>query len=269
MNAPNPGQRTGAPASALASELAALRGRVADLQTACEKAQLSEAAMRLAIAGLRRELNAPLSVLVLRVDLLLQEAAEHELPLNVVKDLAVLQRHLERLCRVEEVAAAAAEPDRGGLFDLNAIIRATIALVADRFEQRGIRVHTTLDGRLPPIAGNPIALGQTVMGLLTNASGTVPAGGAVWVETACTNDRPAGMRLVVRDDGPVMPDAVRANPGEPRPMTEPEGTGLGLSIIRDIVESHGGTVELCSRAGEGTTRIILLPGRNGKGTVQS
>jgi two-component system, NtrC family, sensor kinase len=264
--APNPGQRTGAPASALASELAALRGRVADLQTACEKAQLSEAAMRLAIAGLRRELNGPLSVLVLRVDLLLQEAAEHELPLNVVKDLAVLQRHLERLCRVEEVAAAAAEPDRGGLFDLNAILRDTIAFVANRFEQCG---HPTLDGRLPPIAGNPIALGQTAMGLLTNASGTVPAGGAVWVETACTNDRPAGVCLVVRDDGPVMPDAVRANPGEPRPMTEPEGAGLGLSIIRDIVESHGGTIELRSRAGEGTTRIILLPGRNGKGTVQS
>ena len=125
MNTPNPEQRAAAPATGLASEVAALRGRVADLQTAYENAQLSEAAMRLAITDLRCELNRPLSVLVLRVDLMLQEATEHGLPLNVVEDLTVLQRHLERLCRVEEVAVAAAEPDRGGLFDLNAILRDT------------------------------------------------------------------------------------------------------------------------------------------------
>jgi hypothetical protein len=68
--------------------------------------------MRLAIEGLRRELNGPLSVLVLRVDLMLQDAVEHELPLNVVEDLTVLQRHLERLCQVEKVAADAAEDKR-------------------------------------------------------------------------------------------------------------------------------------------------------------
>ena len=73
--------------------------------------------MRQAIVGLRRELNGPLSVLLLRVDLMLQEAAEHELPLDVVEDLAVLRRHLDRLCRVEEVAVAAAELDRGGRFE--------------------------------------------------------------------------------------------------------------------------------------------------------
>jgi hypothetical protein len=103
--------------SAVLSELACLRQRVAELQAAHEKARASEAAMRLAIVGLRRALNGPLSVLLLRVDLMLQEAAEHELPLSVVEDLAVLRRHLDHLCRVEEVAVAAAELERGGRFD--------------------------------------------------------------------------------------------------------------------------------------------------------
>jgi signal transduction histidine kinase len=108
--------------SAPADEIAALRSWVAGLQTACDEAQRSEAAMRLVIAGFRRELNGPLSVLVPRVDLLIQEAEEHELPLTVREDLAVLQRHLERLCRLEQqVVVAAAEPDRDGLVDLNAI----------------------------------------------------------------------------------------------------------------------------------------------------
>jgi hypothetical protein len=80
MNAPNPGEGMVTAASALADEVAVLRRRVADLQTACDEAQLGKAAMRLAIAGLRRELNGPLSVLVPRVDLMLQEAEERELP---------------------------------------------------------------------------------------------------------------------------------------------------------------------------------------------
>jgi signal transduction histidine kinase len=256
MSAPGPGPQTNTSESALA-EVSALRKRMADLQTACEKALLSEAAMSLALAGLKRELNGPLSVLVLRVDLMLQEAEQHELPDIVQDDLALLQRHLERLRRVEAFVAATVEADRDGLFDLNTVLRSTIALVADRFEQRGIRVHTALAERLPPIAGNPGALGQVAMKLLINARDTVPAGGAVRVETARTNDRPIGVRLVVRTEGP----------GESFPDDRARGDGPGGSIVRSIVESHGGTIERGTRDGHRSTWTILLPvllpGRNG------
>jgi hypothetical protein len=95
------------PDSTLGGELADLRRRVADLQTACEKAQRSEAEMRLAIASLRSELNQTLGVLVPLVDLMLLEAEERGFPPADLKDLAVLQRHLERLCREAEVAIPA------------------------------------------------------------------------------------------------------------------------------------------------------------------
>lgn len=245
-----------------AGEVGGLRRRVADLLTACEKAKLSETAMRLAIAGLRSELNEPLSVLVPLVDLMLLEAEERELPRTVLEDLAILQRHLQRLCRAAEAVVTVDEPDRGGLFDLNAVLRDTVALVADRFAQRGIRLHMALDEQLPPIRGNPVALGQVLMSFLTSARDTVAAGGVVWVETAFT-DPPAGVRFVVRDDGNGVPDEVRAIFGEPCLTTEPESMRLGLSITRGIIESHGGTVELRSQTGAGTTWIVRLPGRNG------
>ena len=70
--------------------------------------------MRLAIAGLRGELNGPLSVLVLLVDVMLLEAEERELPLTDREDLVMLQRHLQRLCRAADVVVPADEPDSAG-----------------------------------------------------------------------------------------------------------------------------------------------------------
>ena len=119
MAAPNVEQRTGPPESTLAGEVAGLRRQVADLQTACEKARLSEDAMRLAFASLRSGLNEPLSVLVPFVDLMLLEAEERKLPPIALEDLAMLQRHLERLCRAAAIVVPVVEPDRDGLFDLN------------------------------------------------------------------------------------------------------------------------------------------------------
>jgi signal transduction histidine kinase len=245
-------------------ELAELRRRGADLQAACEKAQQNEAVMRLAIAGLRRELIGRLSVLVPLVGLMLLEAKEHEHPLTLLEDLARLQRNLERLCRAADVVGPVDEPDGGELFDLNAVLRETVAVGAGQLTQRGIRVQMALDERLPPVHGNPVALGQALMSLLTSARDPVTATGVVWVETTCT-DQPAGVRLVVRDDGDGVPDAVRTIFAEPFLVTGPESAGHRLSIARRIVESHAGTIELRSHTGAGTTWIVWLPGRNGHG----
>lgn len=221
--------------------------------------------MSLAIAGLRSGFNEPLSVLVPLVDLMLLEAEDRRLPLAVLADLATLRRHLERLSRAAAVVSVA-EPDRDGFFDLNVVLQETVALVADPFAQRDIRVHMALDAQIPPIRGNPVALGQLLMSFLISAHDTVGAGGVICVETVST-DPPAGARLVVRlvmrDDGNGVPDTVRAIPGKPLLAIEPESTGLEFSIIRGIVESYGGTLELRSHAGAGKTWIVLLPGRDG------
>jgi signal transduction histidine kinase len=214
------------------------------------------------VADLRSGFSKPLSVLVPLVDLMLLEAEDRQLPLAVLEDLATLRRHLERLSRAAEAVASVDEPDGGGLLDLNVVLQETVALVVDRFAQRDIRVHMALDAQIPPIRGNPVALGQLLMSFLTSAHDTVGAAGVVWVETASTNP-PAGVRLVVREDGNGVPDTVPVTSGTPLLAIEPESTGRELSILRGIVESHGGTLELRSHAGAGKTWIVLLPGRNG------
>jgi signal transduction histidine kinase len=100
-----------------------------------------------------------------------------------------------------------------------------------------------------------------LVNLVTNAAQSFStAGGTVWLEAA-----PAGEGAVIRvaDDGPGMSPEVRARVFEPffSTKSDGEGTGLGLSIAQRIVLRHGGTIQVESGPGRGTTFTVRLPRR--------
>ena len=70
-----------------------------------------------------------------------------------------------------------------------------------------------------------------------------------------------GKTLFIRlsDNGPGIPESILDEVFQPFFTTKEEGTGLGLSIAARIIEQHGGSLELISKEGEGTTFIITLP----------
>jgi signal transduction histidine kinase len=65
--------------------------------------------------------------------------------------------------------------------------------------------------------------------------------------------------LQVADDGEGMAPDVRDKALTPFFTTRAEGTGLGLPLVQRIVEQHGGSMDIASRAGEGTTVTLLFP----------
>lgn len=75
------------------------------------------------------------------------------------------------------------------------------------------------------------------------------------------NEETEKVVIEVKDNGPGMTEEVRDKIFEPYFTTKPagEGTGLGLSISKDIIKGHGGTIQVRSELGEGTTFIITLP----------
>jgi signal transduction histidine kinase len=97
-----------------------------------------------------------------------------------------------------------------------------------------------------------------LLNLIVNAIDAVAeAGGTVTVSTACGDDR-ALVRVV--DDGPGIPDDVRARVFEPFFTTKGQaGTGLGLAMVYAFTQRHGGSVSVDSGQGHGTTFTLALP----------
>jgi signal transduction histidine kinase len=97
---------------------------------------------------------------------------------------------------------------------------------------------------------------QVVTNLVGNAVEAVGSRGKVRVET---RPRAGGVVLVVGDNGPGIPPEVQPRVFEPFFTTKKRGNGLGLAICRQIVVSHGGTIEFASSPGKGTVFTVELP----------
>jgi len=118
-------------------------------------------------------------------------------------------------------------------------------------------------GECPVIRGDPARLGQVFINLIVNASQACAAASRATNRVSVKLSRDAGGWALVRveDTGTGMSDDVRLRVFEPFFTTKPEGegTGLGLHICQTIVTSHGGTVQVESRLGQGTAFDVRLP----------
>jgi signal transduction histidine kinase len=127
---------------------------------------------------------------------------------------------------------------------------------------RGIDLDLQVSPGLPPVCADRAQLEQALLNLVSNAVDAMPKGGRLSL-AARADDR--HVALVVTDTGAGIPLDDLPWVFEPLYTTKPpgQGTGLGLPILREIVEAHGGTVRLDSRAGEGTSAVVRLPAAKG------
>jgi CheY-like chemotaxis protein len=113
------------------------------------------------------------------------------------------------------------------------------------------------------VAGNAARLGQVFVNLLVNAAQAIGEGNAqsnvIRLSAAVLPD--ARVAVEVSDTGAGIPPAVLPHIFEPFFTTKPAsiGTGLGLSICRSIVQGLGGTIEVQSQPGRGSTFRVVLP----------
>jgi signal transduction histidine kinase len=141
--------------------------------------------------------------------------------------------------------------------DVARLIRDSVS--AAGLAQTDVRVRAEL-GHAPEVRGDPERLRQLLDNLVANAVKFSEDGQEVCVSLGGDNGR---VRIAVRDDGPGIPPEHqglifekfgRAATGHAKP-----GTGLGLFIARSIAEAHGGSLDVRSAVGRGTTFTVTLP----------
>src|SRR5262245_21206280 len=144
--------------------------------------------------------------------------------------------------------------------DLRDVVRQAIEIVRPRWSQsdlRGtpIRIRQEL-GPVPGIQARGAELREALINLVLNAVDAMPQGGFITLETRHERD---WVLLAVTDTGAGIPLDVRRRIFEPFFTTKDSGTGLGLSIVSGIISSYGGTIDVDSELGRGTTFTIRLP----------
>jgi two-component system nitrogen regulation sensor histidine kinase NtrY len=141
---------------------------------------------------------------------------------------------------------------------VNEIVQRVAALHQPELKDRGnaVTMILHLDPNLPVIAVDPELLHRVLSNLVLNALDAMPQGGSITINTAARED---SVRIEVADTGTGLTKEECERLFTPYYTTKQHGTGLGLAIVQSVVTDHGGTINVESTPGQGTTFIIDLP----------
>ena len=221
-------------------------------------------------AGVAHDLNNMLGAISASIDFLARLPADRAVGAPDVKDSIADIR--TALIQASELARGILKFARGrsrghALVDLSLLCQEVIRLAHHTFDRAIL-----LDQDVAPalvVSGDQAELHQVIMNLCLNARDAMPAGGTLRISAGLAQREPGErdrVRIAIEDTGSGMDAATRARIFEPFFTTKPDGAGfgLGLSTVREVVNMHGGRVEVDSAPGKGTSFCIYLPASTGQ-----
>jgi two-component system NtrC family sensor kinase len=208
------------------------------------------------------EVNNPLTGVLGYTGLLLKT---DDIPADKKEQLRTIERETLRAREILRhlLDFSRRKPPRMVATDMSAIVEDSIALVKGQARMADVEIRSECARTLPRVAIDADEIKQVFVNLINNAFHAMPTGGILTIR--CGAERSAEGRDLVSvsivDTGQGIPEEHLDKIFDPFFTTraDGEGTGLGLSISYMIVQNHGGTIEVESSPGIGTTfRIVLL-----------
>ncbi|MEY2513793.1 MAG: hypothetical protein QOJ89_1151, partial [bacterium] len=244
-------------------------GIVWTLRDITERARLEQAKSDF-VATASHELRSPLTSIKGFIELL-QSTENENLTDRQVEFIQIALQSTDRLVDLVNDLLDVARIESGQYeiqpraCDLRATIEEVAALMAPRIADKHQRLDLQIAEPRPPAVADPARVRQMITNLLTNAHLYTGEQGTI---TLRLEGDARATRITVADSGRGMSaeDARRVFDrfyrGTSSDRRSP-GTGLGLSIVRSLVELHGGTIDVRSEIGQGTTFTIALPAAPG------
>jgi two-component system NtrC family sensor kinase len=212
------------------------------------------------IAGVAHELNNPLTSVIGYAQLLrtMPPGPKFADRLETIrKEADRCRRIVHNLLRFARVHTPERRP-----FSLNEVVENTAQLLAYAIRSTGCRFVMDLDRDLPSVLGDVHDIEQAVVNLITNAQQAMAGAERHGAITLSTGRTPGGrVFLVIDDDGPGIPEAVRPRLFDPFFTTKPigQGTGLGLWLVYNAVTAQGGTIHAGASPSSGARFRLEFP----------
>ncbi len=241
------------------------RGAVLVLRDVTELRRLEKVRAEF-VANVSHELRTPLTAIKGYLETLLDEASPESATHR--RFLEVANSHVERMGRLIDDLRHLSDIEMGNVV-LDAVpihIGDVVSEVSAMFEKDAAKKDVELLNQVPShcrVRADRDRVAQILVNLVDNAVKYTPKGGTVRFQAAQEDDQ--HIRITVRDTGHGIPrtDLPRVTERfyrvEKARSREAGGTGLGLAIVKHLVQLHGGTLQIDSEYGKGTTIGFLLP----------
>ncbi len=230
-------------------------------QELLRKSEKLAAAARLS-ATVAHEINNPLEAVG---NLIYLGKVTPGVPRETVEHLTLAEQELERVAHItRQTLGFYRESNEPGPIDIAALVDWVLRLYSNKLESKNIRVECEL-GKCPPMVGVAGELKQVISNLVANSIDAVTSGGKIRIRMQHQENGNGGaVQLLIDDDGPGIPPENVDRIFEPFFTTKKDvGTGLGLWVSREIIERHGGSIQVHSRDGNdgdrGASFLIHLP----------
>ncbi|HUN53446.1 MAG TPA: ATP-binding protein, partial [Candidatus Sulfotelmatobacter sp.] len=239
------------------------------LLSARESAELANRTKTEFLANMSHELRTPLNAIIGFSDIMQNEmfgplgSVQYR---DYVKDIHDSGQHLlaviQDILDVAKAEAGKLDLDEG-IVDVAAVAGATIRMVQERADRGGVRLEQRLVASFPALLGDARKIKQILLNLLSNAVKFTASGGSVTLTGGLAADgtmvlsvADTGIGIAAKDIPRALEPFVQLEAGFGRKY---EGSGLGLPLCKALVELHGGSIDIESEVGRGTTVSVRLP----------
>jgi two-component system, cell cycle sensor histidine kinase DivJ len=253
---------------AVTRDISDSKAQEAELMRTRDEAESSSRAKTLFLANMSHELRTPLNAVIGFSEILsrelfgalgearyrdyarlIHESGEHLL--NVVNDILDMSKIEAGKFKIVK------EP-----FDVASLVNSCSEIMRHTAEKKGIALLVDVAPGIPELLADKRACKQMLLNVLSNAIKFTDAGG--WVRLSARADTDS-VQLIVADNGIGIAEQDLPKLGNPFVQADNsydrsyDGAGLGLSVVKGLARLHGGSLEIASTLGQGTTACIVLP----------